>query len=99
MEEMAQNMSDTIADLELKIDAMGLKIDGLVNASKTNGEVADMQTKLGLVLWKIGGLTHREIFRAINILATNYDLLRVFFSMPEEMKRLYIQNLTLYGLK
>ncbi|PON32930.1 hypothetical protein PanWU01x14_357050 [Parasponia andersonii] len=91
MEEI-ENMSASIA-------ALGLKIDGLVNAAKNNGEVAELQAKLGFELQQIRGLTDREIFRAINILGTNYDLLRVFSALPKDMKRSYVQNLSIYGLK
>ncbi|PON79139.1 hypothetical protein TorRG33x02_236510, partial [Trema orientale] len=92
-------MEEEIENISASIAAMGLKIDGLVNALKNNGEVVELQAKLGFELQKIRGLTDREIFRAINILGTNYDLLRVFSALPQDMKRSYVQNLCTYGLK
>ncbi|KAL5544962.1 hypothetical protein UlMin_008746 [Ulmus minor] len=61
-------------------------------------EVAELQVKLDNELSKIEGLSAFEVFHATNILASKHDLLRVFFGMSEERKKLYVLNLLEHGL-
>ncbi|PON32927.1 hypothetical protein PanWU01x14_357020 [Parasponia andersonii] len=93
-------MEEEIENISVSIAAMGHKIDGLVNAAKDNGEVVELQAKLAFELQKVRGqLSDRDVFRALNILATNYDLLRVFSAMPREMKVAYVRDLGTYGIR
>lgn len=87
MEEMNKNVS-----------TMTSKIDALINIFSIDKEVAELQVKLDSELNKIEGLTELQIFRATNILARQYDLLRVFFSMSEERQKTYIRHLLEHGV-
>lgn len=87
MEEMSKNVS-----------TMTSKIDALINIFSIDKEVAELQVKLDSELNKIEGLTELQIFRATNILARQYDLLRVFFSMSEERQKTYIRHLLEHGV-
>ncbi|CAN6579235.1 unnamed protein product [Malus baccata var. baccata] len=94
MEEMTKNFGSMAASVQ----AMTSKIDALIKVLSTDKQVAELQAKLDGELSKIEGLTGLQVFRAINILATNHDLLRVFFTMSEERKKVYITHLLEYGL-
>lgn len=60
--------------------------------------MGELQAKLDGELSKIEGLTGLQVFQATNILATNHDLLRVFFIISDERKKIYVTNLLEYGL-
>lgn len=94
MEEMTKNFGSMAASVQ----AMTSKIDALIKVLSTDKQVAELQAKLDGELSKIEGLTGLQVFRAINILATNHDLLRVFFTMSEERKKVYITHLLEHGL-
>lgn len=94
MEEVTKNFGSMAASVQ----AMTSKIDALIKVLSTDKQVAELQAKLDGELSKIEGLTGLQVFRAINILATNHDLLRVFFTMSEERKKVYITHLLEHGL-
>ncbi|XP_021809838.1 uncharacterized protein LOC110753277 [Prunus avium] len=94
MEEVRKGFGSMAASIE----AMSSKIDVLIKILSPDKKVGELQAKLDGELSKIEGLTGLQVFRATNILATNHDLLRVFFTMSEERKKIYVTNLLEYGL-
>ncbi|KAL5544953.1 hypothetical protein UlMin_008737 [Ulmus minor] len=98
MEDNQPEKSKNYGSVEACVAAMELKIDNLINVSSSDKEVADLQAKLDNELSKIKGLSELQVFRATNILASKLDLLRVFFGMSEERKKIYVLNLLMHGL-
>ena len=58
--------------------------------STADKELYDLQAKLYNEICKIEALGEQEILDAIDILETKHDMLRVFFNLPNEMKKGYI---------
>lgn len=87
-----------VEEMSKNVSTMTSKIDALINIFSIDKEVAELQVKLDSELNKIEGLTELQIFRATNILARQYDLLRVFFSMSEERQKTYIRHLLEHGV-
>ncbi|KAL5544952.1 hypothetical protein UlMin_008736 [Ulmus minor] len=98
MEDNQPEKSKNYGSVEACVAAMELKIDYLINVLSSDKEVADLQAKLDNELSKIEGLSELQVFRATNILASKLDLLRVFFGMSEERKKIYVLNLLMHGL-
>ncbi|ESR33672.1 hypothetical protein CICLE_v10006825mg [Citrus x clementina] len=86
-----ENMSSNMGAMAESISAIVPKLDGLISVLSTaDKELFDLQAKLYGEICKIEGLGEQEILDAIDILATKHDKLRVFFNLPNELKKGYI---------
>lgn len=59
--------------------------------------MAELEAKLDSEMRKIEGLTYWQVFQATNILATKFELLRVFLAMSQERKKEYVLHLLEHG--
>ena len=91
-------MHKDFSNMAFAIATMAPKLDGLINVLSYEKEVADLQAKLKNELNNMEGLSRLQLFRATNMLAKDHDLLRVFFTMPAEEKKIYIMDLLEHGL-
>ncbi|KAM6592424.1 hypothetical protein CsatA_000127 [Cannabis sativa] len=95
MESKIERLSATMAEMEVKID-------GVIEASKNHENISNLQAQLGSQLKQIMGSDlqyyQTKIFRAVMILATNYDLLRVFSSLPPDLKKTFIFHIADHGI-
>ncbi|KAK0590106.1 hypothetical protein LWI29_022765 [Acer saccharum] len=91
-------MHKDFSNMASAIAAMAPKLDGLINVLSYEKEVADLQAKLKNELNNMEGLSRLQLFRATNMLAKDHDLLRVFFTMSVEEKKIYVMDLLEYGL-
>ncbi|KAK9209312.1 hypothetical protein WN944_001678 [Citrus x changshan-huyou] len=86
-----ENMSSNMGAMAESISVMVPKLDGLISVlSTTDKELSDLQAKLYGEICKIEVLGEQEILDAIDILATKHNMLRVFFNLPNELKKGYI---------
>ncbi|KAK4857154.1 hypothetical protein QYF36_025117 [Acer negundo] len=85
------NMASAIA-------AMAPKLDGLINVLSYKKEVTDLQAKLKSELNNIEGLSRLQLFRATNMLDKDHNLLRVFFTLSTEEKKIYVIDLLKHRL-
>ena len=53
-------------------------------------DIANLQGKLYGEMSKIEGLGNEEIYNATSMLASKHDLIRVFFTFPDHVKKGYI---------
>ncbi|KAI9156900.1 hypothetical protein LWI28_013798 [Acer negundo] len=86
-------MHKDFSNMAFAIAAMTPKLDDLINVLSFEKEVADLQAKLKSELNNMEGLSRLQLFRATNMLAKDHDLLRVFFTMSVEEKKIYVMNL------
>ncbi|KAK1555261.1 hypothetical protein Q3G72_024090 [Acer saccharum] len=91
-------MHKDFSNMTSAIAAMAPKLDGLINVLSYEKEVVDLQSKLKNELNNMEGLSRLQFFRATNMLAKNHDLLRVFFTMSAEKKKIYVMDLLEHGL-
>uniref|UniRef100_A0A803P7L2 Uncharacterized protein n=1 Tax=Cannabis sativa TaxID=3483 RepID=A0A803P7L2_CANSA len=95
MESKIERLSATMAEMEVKID-------GIIEASKNHENISDLQAQLGSQLKQIVGSIHEynqtKIFRGVMILATNYDILRVFSALPSDLKKSFIFHVSDHGI-
>ncbi|KAK1570953.1 hypothetical protein Q3G72_009570 [Acer saccharum] len=91
-------MHKDFSNMAFAIAAMAPKLDGLINVLSYEKEVADLQAKLKDELNNMEGLSRLQLFRATNMLAKDHDLLRVFFTMFAEEKKIYVMDLLEHGL-
>ena len=64
------------------------KLDGLISVLSTvDKQIYDLQVKFYDKMRKIVGLNEKEIFDAIDIMATKHDVLRGFFNLSNELKK------------
>ncbi|KAF4385295.1 hypothetical protein G4B88_026578 [Cannabis sativa] len=101
--EDSETMESKIESLSATVAAMGVKIDGVIEASKNHENISDLQAQLGSQLKQIMGLeevifNRTAVFRAVKILATNYDILRVFSAMPADFKRIFLLDIAENGI-
>lgn len=83
-----ENMSSNMGAMADSISAIVPKLDGLISVLSTaDKELSDLQAKLYGEICKIEGLGEQEILDVIDILATKHDMLRVFFNLPNELKK------------
>lgn len=82
------NMCSKIGATTESISTMVPKLDGLISVlSTTNKQLSYLQVKLYDKMRKIVGLSEKEIFDAIDIMATKHDVLRGFFNLSNELEK------------
>ena len=91
-------MHKDFSNMASAIATMAPKLDGLINVLSHENEVVDLQAKLKSELNNMEGLSRLQLFRATNMLAKDHDLLRVFFTMSDEEKKIYVIDLLKHGL-
>lgn len=85
------NMCSNIGAMSKSISALISMLDELISVLSTiDKELSNLQAKLYNEMRKIDGLSEKEILDAIDIIATKHDMLRVFFNLPNELKKRYI---------
>ncbi|GMN22149.1 hypothetical protein TIFTF001_043459 [Ficus carica] len=86
-----ENMCSNIGSMAQSVAAMVPKLDGLIDVLSTaDKDVAGLQATLYEEIMKIEGLDDDQLYDATNILATNHDMLRVFYNIPDQLKKGYI---------
>ncbi|KAK0571179.1 hypothetical protein LWI29_012142 [Acer saccharum] len=91
-------MHKDFSNMAFAIATMAPKLDGLINVLLYENKVADLQAKVKNELNNMEGLSRLQLFRATNMLAKDHDLLRVFFTMSAEEKKIYVIDLLEHGL-
>ena len=86
-----ENMCSNIGSMAQSVAAMVPKLDGLIDVLSTaDKDVAGLQATLYKEIMKIEGLDDDQLYDATNILATNHGMLRVFYNIPDQLKKGYI---------
>lgn len=97
-DKLFDHMCSKIEIMADSVAAMVPKIDGLITALSSDEEIADLQGKLYVEMSKIGGLADEEIYCATSILALKHDLLRVFFTLHDHLKKRYVIQIVRRGV-
>ena len=92
------HMCSRIGTMADSVAAMIRKMNGLVTALSSDKEIADLQGNLYREMSKIEGLADEEIYDATSMFASKHDLLRVFFTLPDHLKKGYVLQMLRRGV-
>ncbi|GMN65503.1 hypothetical protein TIFTF001_034563 [Ficus carica] len=93
-----ENMCSNIGLMAQFVAAMVPKLNGLIDMLSTvNKDVAGLQANLYEEIMKSEGLDDDQLYDVTNILATNNDMLRVFYNIPNQLKIVYILKVLSHG--
>ena len=94
-----EEMCSNIGSMAQSVEAMVPKLGGLFEVLSTvDKEISKLQGKLMEELMKVNALNEDQIIDATIMLASKHDLLRVFFSMPDNLKRGYVLKMLYRGV-